>query len=304
MTLHPILAALRRHRLATALIALEIALACAVLCNACFLVAGRIHAMHVQSGVDEASLAVIKLTGFEASQASDLNARVLSGLRSVAGVQSATVTNTAPFGEKLSTGGVTTGKEPGATGAVVDFYVGSPGTFKAMGLHLLAGRLLQPDEYRAFTSFVPDDASVLISRSLAQHLWPNRDPLGRELWCDRLHFRVVGVLDHLVRPNPGGFAPDRAEWTLFVGGMPGPAFAGTYLLKADPAQLPRVLRDAKEVVMRVAPDAVLDQEYSHTLKDLRDNRFHQDRVMAGMLVGIVVALLLVTALGIVGLASF
>jgi putative ABC transport system permease protein len=302
--LHPILAALRRHRLATALIALEIALACAVLCNACFLIAGRIRAMHVQSGVDEASLAIIKLTGFEGSQASDLNARVLSALRSVVGVQSATVTNTAPFGEKLSTGGVITGKEPGASRAVVDFYIGGPGTFHAMGLRLLAGRLLQPDEYRTFTSFVPDDASVLISHSLAQHLWPNQDPLGRELWCDRLHFRVVGVLDHLARPNPGAFAQDRAEWTVFVGGVSGPGLTGTYLLKADPAQLPRVLRDAKEAVMRAAPDAVLDQEYSRMLKDLRDSRFQQDRAMAGMLVGIIVALLLVTALGIVGLASF
>lgn len=52
MQIQPILAALRRHRLATLLIALEIALACAVLCNACFLIANRIALIHLDSGVD------------------------------------------------------------------------------------------------------------------------------------------------------------------------------------------------------------------------------------------------------------
>ena len=40
-----VLSALRRHRLATFLIAMEIALACAVLCNAIFLMIERNAAM-------------------------------------------------------------------------------------------------------------------------------------------------------------------------------------------------------------------------------------------------------------------
>jgi len=49
---------------------------------------------------------------------------------------------------------------------------------------------------------------------------------------------------------------------------------------------------------------VLDHENSQTLGDLRSTYFQTDRAMAGMLVGVIVALLGVTALGIVGLASF
>ena len=304
MQIRPILAALRRHRMATVLIAMEIALACAVLCNACFLIAGRVNAMHVDSGVDEASLAVIKLTGFEETQAIDLNARVLSGLSGIAGMQSVTVANTAPFGEKVGTAGVTTGREPGHTRAIVDYYIGGPGAFDAMGLRVVAGRAPQPDEYRSFTGFVPNEAPVLVTRALAAHLWPDMDPLGKELWCDHLHFRVVGVLEHLVRPNPAAFTPDTAEWSVFAPGLPGPKFAGTYLLKADPAQLSRVLRDARVAISKIAPDTVLDEEYSRTLSERRDIRFRQDRAMAGMLIGVILALLLVTALGIVGLASF
>ncbi|MEO8808801.1 MAG: FtsX-like permease family protein, partial [Rhodanobacter sp.] len=43
---------------------------------------------------------------------------------------------------------------------------------------------------------------------------------------------------------------------------------------------------------------------SRTLTDLRHDVFKNDRAMAGMLIGVIAALLLVTALGIVGLASF
>ena len=107
MQIQPILAALRRHRLATTLIALEIALACAVLCNACFLIASRLASMNIDSGVDESSLATISLTGYEPDQVLDLNARVLAGLRGIAGVQSVSVINAVPFGEHAGTAGIT-----------------------------------------------------------------------------------------------------------------------------------------------------------------------------------------------------
>jgi putative ABC transport system permease protein len=77
-----------------------------------------------------------------------------------------------------------------------------------------------------------------------------------------------------------------------------------YLLRADPAQLPRVLRDARAAMATIAPDAVLDGEASQTISSLREIYFRQDRLMAGILLGVIAALLLVTALGIVGLASF
>jgi putative ABC transport system permease protein len=65
-----------------------------------------------------------------------------------------------------------------------------------------------------------------------------------------------------------------------------------------------VLRDARLAVSKLAPDAVLDQEDSRTLSDLRYRYFENDRAMSRVLLGVVMALLLVTALGIVGLASF
>jgi len=304
MQIQPILAALRRHRLATTLIALEIALACAVLCNACFLIANRLAQMQVHSGVDEAALATLHLTGYEAGQAVDLNARVQAGLGRIAGVQSVSVINAVPFGQHAGTAGITLDAAGKHFGGVVDFYVGGPGSFKALGLQLVAGGEPQTDDYRPLNDFIPDDATVWVTRALAGHLWPDADPLGKEFWMGKSHFRVGGVLAHLVRPSGGEGGPDTVEWSVFVPAQPGASLAGTYLLRADPRELPRVLRDARAAMTKIAPDAVVDTLGSQTISDLRQDYFRPDRAMAGMLAGMLAALLLVTALGIVGLASF
>ncbi len=304
MSLHPILAALRRHRLATVLIALEIALACAVLCNACFLVVSRLQATQVHSGVDETSLAELTLTGYEAANAADLNARVIDGLRKLPDMQSVSVINAVPFGEHAGTAGISLDPAGQRRVGAVHFYVGGPGSFEALGLQLVAGSAPQPNDYQPVLNFVPENATVLVTRTLAEHMWPGVDPLGKEFWCGELHFRVGGVVAHFARPRGGPGGSNTIEWSVFVPGQPGPQLAGVYLLRAPPAHLPRVLRDARAAIAKIAPDAVVDNQGSQTLSDLRENYFRQDRVMAGMLAGVIAALLLVTALGIVGLASF
>ncbi|GGA20043.1 ABC transporter permease [Dyella nitratireducens] len=303
MHIAPILSALRRHRLATLLIALEIALACAVLCNACFLIASRVDQMHINSGVDEASLAQIKLDCDDCNDV-DLNARVLSALRQIPGVQSVSVINAVPFGEHAGDAGIHLDAANQKPGGVVEFYVGGPGSFQALGLNLIQGALPQADDYRALNDFVPADASVWITHALAAHLWPGEDPLGREFWMDRYHYRVAGVVAHLARPSGGEGGPSTREWSVFVPGIPGKHFADNYLIRAQPESLQRVLRDARAAAIKAAPEAVLDQQQSRTIGELRNGYFQQDVAMTGILVGVIAALLLVTALGIVGLASF
>ena len=304
MQIQPILAALKKHRLATTLIALEIALACAVLCNACFIISQRITAMHIDSGVDEAALATVQLTGYDSAQAADVDARALAALRAVPGVESVSLLNSIPFGSRRGTAGITTDAAGKHFGGVIEFYVGGPGSLRALGAKVIAGRAPQADDFHAFTGFMPDQGSVQITQALAEHLWPGADPLGKEFWMLKSHFRVVGVLKNLVRPDPTGWSAERRQWAVFLPAQPGPYLTGSYLLRASPGDLPRVLRDALASLAKAVPEVVIDREASHTLTDLRRDVFRNDRAMAGMLVGVITAMLLVTALGIVGLASF
>ncbi len=304
MQIQPILAALRKHRLATVLLALEIALACAVLCNACFLIISRVQHTHVDSGVDESALAAVKLTGYDPASSVDLNARVLSGLAKLPGVQSVNVINAVPFGDHAGTAGISTDAAGKHFAGIVDFYVGGPGSFKALGLKLVAGSLPQASDAQPLDSFVPENATVWVTRALADHLWPGTDPLGKEFWTDKFHFRVGGVLAHLARPWGGEGGPSTIDWSVYVPAQAGRQLAGTYLLHAAPTDLPRVLRDARAAMASIAPDAVVDSKNSQTLGTLRETYLRQDRLMSGILLGVICALLLVTALGIVGLASF
>src|SRR6185437_9582560 len=297
MPIRPILRALRHHRLTTALIVLEIALACAVLCNACFIVVGKLSLMHIRSGIDERALAVVTIDNFDRQRADDLNARVVNGLRKIDGVQSVDLIDGLPF---LDAGAESVSPDrEGKLGLYsTSFYFGDPGALPALGVELTAGRLPRDSDV------APDDAAVVqsvITRALADRLWPHADPLGKVFWC--CHgtggFRVIGVARELIQAQPRDdisvgnaiFTPQRS----------GPMLAGQYLLRADPARVNDVLRKARATL---APDATVDDEHTGTLGDLRQRYFRSDRATADMLMGTMAALLAITALGIVGLTGY
>ncbi len=306
MQIQPILAALKKHRLATFLIAMEIALACAVLCNAAFLVSERFAAMHINSGVDEASLGFIALQGFDPKSANDLDARMLAGLDAIPGVESVHVLNSVPFGPQAGAMGVTLDQAGKQFRGVPEFYLGDPGTPQALGLKLVAGRMPTAGDYQPVPKgFFPMNSNVLVTRTLAEHLWPGESPLGKVFWSDKYQFRVIGIVAHLSVPQYDEEGERGTEWTVFLPVLP-PAqyFAGTFLIRAKPQVLNRAMVEARAAVAKIAPDAVLDHDNSHTVSFLRERFFRTDRAMAGLLVGVIVALLGVTAFGIVGLASF
>src|SRR5690606_34942819 len=80
---------------------------------------------------------------------------------------------------------------------------------------------------------------------------------------------------------------------------------GNYLIRVDdPARRQEVLAAAIELLETNGPTRLIDAEASTTLEAMRDAYYRQDRAMAWLLIAVIVALLVVTALGIVGLASF
>ena len=78
MEIRPILSTLRRHKTAAVLIVLEIALTCAILCNALFLVAQRLETLNMPSGMDDAHLIMARATGIGTQV--DANARTREDL--------------------------------------------------------------------------------------------------------------------------------------------------------------------------------------------------------------------------------
>ena len=304
MDIKPILSALGRHRVAAALIVLEIALACAVLCNAFFLIASRLELMRIDSGVQENAVGTITLNGCDGCSNADLNARVLGTLRAIPGVRAAGAANSTPFGQRAGYMGASLDQEGKQWASVLHFYMADAAAITALGLRPVQGNPFAASDFQPIGSFIPSDAPVWVTRALAEHLWPGESPLGKELWSGA-HFRVTGVVDSFAVTDPGrseeGVAG--AQWSVIVP-VRDDAQSGSYVLRADPLDLPRVMQAARAAVARAVPEAVLDQQQSRPLSELRERYFRSDRAMAWLLVAVIAAMLLVTALGIVGLASF
>jgi putative ABC transport system permease protein len=110
--------------------------------------------------------------------------------------------------------------------------------------------------------------------------------------------RVVGVVEHMSIPQPNG---PRSEFLTLLPVQPS-YNEGNYLVRVDAAQRDRLLKDAVAALQAVdSRRIVMERE---TFDDMRHEYFRQDRWMAALLVAVCIALLVVTAFGIVGLASF
>ncbi|MDE2156675.1 MAG: FtsX-like permease family protein [Xanthomonadaceae bacterium] len=301
MQIQPILAALRHHRTAAFLIGMEIALACAILCNALFMITSRLDMMHVDSGVDESRLVTVWLEGVDDASATDLAARLRAGFAGLAGVDSVGIGNAVPFTQRTGEMGFRLVADDMHYNQQGHFYVGGPQFAATLGLKLASGRWFRPDEYGAISEFLPRSPSAMVDAAYAKKLWPGQDPLGKMVYSGTDGYRVIGTYASLVRPDP---YPQAQHNTLLLAGTPGKGLASVYVLRTTPEQAARVWNDARALVTRIAPTVVIDPIHSGPMTDLRRAYFAADRAMAGMLVGVIAALLLVTALGIVGLASF
>ena len=98
MDIFPILATLKRHKTAAGLIVLQVALTCAIVCNALFLISQRLERINEPSGLAESELVVVGVSGLSRSQDPDATTRAdLQALRALPGVKSAALMNQIPM---------------------------------------------------------------------------------------------------------------------------------------------------------------------------------------------------------------
>jgi putative ABC transport system permease protein len=310
MDILPILSTLRRHKLTSWLLILEIALTCAIVCNAVFLIGQRLQRMDMPSGVAEHELLQIQVADVTAP--SNPYARLaedVAVLRQVPGVISVASSNQVPFGNSSSNGNIRLDPAQPERTLNATTYFGE-NLVPTLGTRLVSGRDLQPDDFveveAALKALGTGDSKslphvTLITRALAERLWPGQNPLGRIIYLTpTVGLRVVGVLDSLVRPN--AYDEAKAQYTTVVPIRMGANKDQSYLIRTRPEDRANVLAAALAALKKAGPQRVVTTQRS--FDEVRRKFFQDDRAMAGMLVGVIAALLIVTALGIVGLASF
>ena len=310
MDIFPILSTLRRHKLTAWLLILEIALTCAIVCNAVFLIGQRLQRMDMPSGVAEHELLQIQVA--DVTSPSNPYARLaedVAVLRQVPGVLSVASSNQVPFGNSSSNGNIRLDPAQPERTLNATTYFGE-NLVPTLGTRLVSGRDLQPDDFvdveAALKALGTGDSKslphvTLITRTLAERLWPGQNPLGRLIYLTpTVGLRVVGVLNSLARPN--AYDEAKAQYTMVVPIRMGANKDQSYLIRTRREDRASVLAAALAALKKADPQRVVTTK--RTFDEVRRKFFQDDRAMAGMLVGVIVALLIVTALGIVGLASF
>jgi len=302
----PILSTLRRHRTAAALIVLEIALTCAIVSNAIFLIRERLARMDRPSGIVEGELVRVQLAGIgQKSDAYALTEQDLAALAAIPGVKSAAMVNMIPFGDSSWNTSIGTESELSRRPVNAAMYMGSPDLVETLGVQLIAGRDFTPEEYATFDDVRAQKARVsaaIVTRAVAERLFPNTSALGKPIYIFGSEpSTIVGIVEHLARPNDVG-GTELTKYAMILPLTVPFTLGSNYLIRVDPSQRAQVLAAADAVLDKNDPARIILNR--QTYADIRSNYFRADRAMAYLLAGVSIALLIVTALGVVGLASF
>lgn len=304
--LMPILSTLRRHKIAAGLIVLEVALTCAIVTNALHLIQTRIEALNADSGLAESELVVLNLRGSKPvlpERTAGIVAEDLARLRTLPGVKAATVANQIVYGNNSNNSYVTLEPENQGLRVVAAQYTADDHMLPAFGLKLVAGRNFRPDEvqdnFKVFATPEPRVGQVIVNRIMADKLFPGGSAVGKSIYVFGSPTTIVGVVETLTPTQlhraRGGSDAGAAMIFPLLGG-------GSYVLRTEPGQRDAVIKAATATLEAIDRGRVVTQ--ARPLTQMRSEFYAQDRAMAWLMGGVCVLLLLVTAMGIVGLASF
>lgn len=305
MDIRPILSTLRRHKTAAALIVLEVALTCAIVCNALFLVSQRVEKISMPSGIAESELVMLRVSGI--GKQTDALARTredLASLRAIPGVSNVTIINQVPFRNGSSSSSISRVIDQERPTTNASMYTLSENGLATMGINLIAGRDFLPDEYQNFEDVSKGGAKekaipVIFTQATAAKMEPNGSALGKTYYMGKQSLHVVGIVDTLSTPN--GWSDN---WTNSMLLPIRTTFdkGGTYVLRTSPERRQDVLDAGAAALERNDPNRLMRDKL--TYEDQRKDFFKNDRAMVGLLITVCISLLVVTALGIIGLASF
>jgi putative ABC transport system permease protein len=232
-----------------------------------------------------------------------LHLDVMNRVRALPGVTAVGVVNNIPLDEGTSTWRfLTEGMTPDDGGVLLDINFTGGEYFRAMGIDLLQGRTHTDGEA------VTPNNSIVVSRSAAAKLWPNEDPIGRQLrrltpsaaWAG-LSFTVVGVVED-VKQDDWREAGEAGVYFGLSGPTPGLWGMGSpaYVVKTPRAEF--IKDEVRNLVRQVAPEAPVYREYT---LDFLARRSMIQLSFTMLTLGVVSALALILgAVGLYGVLSY
>ena len=309
MEIKPILAALRQHKAGTLLIAMQIALTLAIVCNALFIIQQRIEHLSEPTGIDESNIFVIQnewVGNVSSTQADAMLRADLDVLRRAPGVQDVTTSNSYPLRGGGWDDGVRLSAEQIQDSSEATIYFADEHFIDTLGLKLIAGRNFRADEIEPMKMrerLAPP--VIMVTRALADKLFPDGSALGKTVYLVGGPATIVGVVDLLQAQSVQRWASSFAYRSVLVPRRMAIAEGAFYIVRSRPGQLETAMRAARKALFADNPRRVLDDKDGLlSFAEVRSRAYEGDRGMAVLMGIISLVLLAVTAAGIVGLTSF
>ncbi len=300
MEIRPILSTILRNRLGAILVATQIAVTMAVLCNASFLALDRLQTMLRPTGLDVENTFAVDTINF--GEGFDFRAETLldiEAIQALEGVRSVTTINSIPLSGGGWGNGLTTTPDQSVAGPQGNLYFIDTNGIEALGVELIAGRnftaadmLLR--EERAST--MPE--VIIVTQAMANALFPEGDALGKTVYSGSNTLEIVGIVERMF----GSWV----NWEGVVNSMLVPGrmvdSSGRFLVRSEPGQRDTVMAAVEKALADRYPDRVVRNVIS--LEEFMADSYSGERTAAVVLMVIISLLLIVTGLGIVGLVSF
>ncbi len=303
MEIRPILSALMRSKVSMILIGLQVALTLAIVCNALFIIGQRLDNMNRPSGMNEADTFWFGSAGFsDGYNASATEKSDLALLRQMPGVAAATSTNSVPMSDGGWSTGVNLQPQQKTSTAETTLYLVDSEAMNAFGTKLIAGRAFKPEEIVSakFGDNV-QPPSIIVSKALADKLFPNGDALGKPVYMDKdpPTSTIVGIVERAQAP---WVTSENIENSIFAPVSMPSGNSTRYLVRAEPGRRDEVIKAVEQKLTEANPGRIIGK--MRTIEQTRKDAYAGDRAMAIILSVVIFALLCITALGIVGMASF
>jgi putative ABC transport system permease protein len=306
MSLHirPTLSALLRNRTGAILVALEIAIALAVMVNAVYIVHQHIEKMNRPTYIDEANLFGLYSVEFASGFDYDASLREdLAYLRSLPGVIAATPTNSMPLGISGSSKDIFTQPDRKGNEADLNYYEMDEQGLATLGVTLVAGRpfraeeILPPVTKGDYTGFVPQ---LIVTRAAAERLFPHENALGRTVY-DSLGkpATIIGITADMI--GTGWWGYQSVVQVAILPQLPH-LYGFGYLVRTEPGRRDAIMRMVEAHLSVSNPNRVI--KHVRAVLDNKQLLYMTDRAVGIFLVAVTALLLAVAALGIFALATF
>ncbi|MGB0132610.1 ABC transporter permease [Dokdonella sp.] len=303
MEIRPILSALMRSKVSMILIGVQVAMTLAIVCNALFIIGQRLDHMSRPSGMNETDTFFLGSSGF--GQGFDAQATIredLALLQQMPGVASASTANSVPMSDGGWGEGLSLEPQQKTSTTSTAVYLVSEKGLDAFGVNLIAGRDFKPEE---ITDLNAGDTLrppvIIVTQAVADKMFPDGGALGKQIYFsdEGPTSTIIGIVERLQQP---WMSSDNVENSTFVpGNMPYGNSSG-YLVRTEPGRRDEVISQVEQKLSESNSSRIISR--IRTMEETRKQAYAGDRAMAIILSAVIVALLAVTALGIVGMASF